>query len=545
MNTLVIGLDGGEWDVIEPMIEKGRLPNLEYLKEAGVSGSLKSTTPPVSPPAWNSIQTGTNPGKHGIFDFSTFDEEYRRTSINASDRRSTPFWTILNDHGTTTGLFKVPFTYPPEDVDGYLVSGFPTPNSVEDFVQPEELRDRIGSAENLFEDISLYKGGNERKFKENLIEVAEYQTELFLELVDDHETEFAMTVYDGSDRIQHYFWKYLDESHPRYDPASTHTEAIQQYYETVDDGIGRILERTSDGCDILVISDHGFGPLSYDIYIDEWLDDERFLNRETQNSPSRAATNIAAWTLQFGWDLTERAGIQNSIKSSLPASWFEFGKSLQDDLHQTIVWDETEAFFSTLSGQGLFINLEDRFTKGTVTREEYDTVVERVRESLLLIRDPRTNEQLVQSVVRSDDAYSGWMVDDAPDLIVRTSPGYTLKNGHSDELVCPSKQYGQDRSGDHRGEGIFIASGPSFDSGTIQGASIMDIAPTLLYIHRCPIPETLDGEVLEDAIAEEIKKAISVEYTSEYGEVEEGKREWSESEEEALEERLSNMGYLN
>lgn len=543
MDTLVIGLDGGEWDVIDPMIENGQLPNIEYLKETGVSGPLESITPPVSPPAWNSIQTGTNPGKHGIFDFSTFNEKYRRTSINASDRRSTPFWTILNDHGTTTGLFKVPFTYPPGDVDGYLVSGFPTPNSVDDFVQPEPLRDQIGSAENLFEDKSLYKGGNEGKFKENLIEVAEYQTELFLGLINDYETEFAMTVYDGSDRIQHYFWKYLDESHPRHDPDSPHTDAIEQYYETVDDGIGRILERTNDECDILVISDHGFGPLSYDLYIDEWLDDEEFLSRENQNSLSRTASDIAARTFQFGWDLVGRAGLQNSIKSVVPASWFEFGESIQDNSHRTIVWDETEAFFSTLSGQAIFINLEDRFTEGTVTCEEYDTVMEEVRESLLSIRHPETNEQLVESVVRSDEAYSGWMVDDAPDLIVRTNPEYTLKNGQSDELIRPSKQYGQDRSGDHRSEGIFIASGPSFDTGTIQNASIMDIAPTLLYLHECPIPETLDGQVLQNAIGED--ETTSIEYTNEYGKTIVESREWSKSEEEALEERLSNMGYLN
>ncbi|RQG96044.1 alkaline phosphatase family protein [Natrarchaeobius chitinivorans] len=545
MNTLVIGLDGGEWDVVDPMIEDGRLPNLERLKETGVSGPLESITPPVSPPAWNSIQTGTNPGKHGIFDFSTFDEEYRRTSINASHRRSTPFWTVMNDHGTTTGLFKVPFTYPPGDVDGYLVSGFPTPNSIEDFVQPEALRGMIGSAENLFEDKSLYKGGNERKFKENLIEVAKYQTELFLELVDDHETEFAMTVYDGCDRIQHYFWKYLDESHPRYDPNSPHTDAIERYYETVDEGIGRIIEQTSNECDILVISDHGFGPLSYDIYIDEWLDDEGFLTRDAPDSPSRIATKTAAETLQFGWNVVGRAGLQDLVKSVLPASWFELGNSLQDNRHQTIIWDESETFFSTLSGQALFINLKGRFTEGTVTREEYEAVVERVRESLLSIQHPETDERLVETVARSDEVYSGWTVDDAPDLIVRTNPEYTLKNGHSEQLILPSKQYGQDRSGDHRTDGMFIASGPSFDCGTVQDASIMDIAPTLLHIHGCPIPKTIDGEVLQGAIAEEIKETMSIEYTNKYGETDGERREWNESEEEALEERLSNMGYLN
>ena len=76
MDTLIIGLDGGEWDVIDPVIEEGQLPNLAWLKQSGVSGPLKSITPPVSPPAWNPIHTGIDPGKRGIFDCSSFDEEY-------------------------------------------------------------------------------------------------------------------------------------------------------------------------------------------------------------------------------------------------------------------------------------------------------------------------------------------------------------------------------------------------------------------------------------------------------------------------------------
>jgi len=96
MDILVIGLDGGEWDVIDPMIKRGELPHLAQIKNKGVSGDLQSITPPVSPPAWNSIQTGTNPGKHGVFDFSTFDENYSRRLVNLSDRSAEPFRNIQN-----------------------------------------------------------------------------------------------------------------------------------------------------------------------------------------------------------------------------------------------------------------------------------------------------------------------------------------------------------------------------------------------------------------------------------------------------------------
>lgn len=544
MDTLVIGLDGGEWDVINPLMEKGKLPNLAKLIQAGVSGPLESVTPPVSPPAWNSIQTGTNPGKHGIFDFSTFDEDYNRKGINSSDRRATPFWEVMNDEGTTTGLFKVPFTYPPDAVEGFMVTGFPTPNSVDDFATPQTLVERVGPVGDLFEDGTLHQAGNYEAFKRNLIQVAERQTDIFIELLRDKNPEFSMTVYDGSDRIQHFFWKYFDESHPRHDPDSSLVGAIEQYYATVDSGIGRLLNEIGDDCDVIVLSDHGFGPLSYDIYIDEWLENEGFLSRRSKVSPKKVADGVLATTIKAGWDAVKHANLDGEVKSIIPDSWFNFGENFQHQSHRDIIWKETEAFFTTLSGQAFYVNLENKFTDGTVPRERYDEVVEEIRDTLLSIRNPQTGEELVEAVVRSDEEFEGWMLDTAPDLIVRTVPDCTMKGGRAESLLQPSTQYANDRSGDHRTEGILIASGPSFQSGTISEASVLDIAPTLLYLKGCPIPTAMDGSVLKGLFSSATIDKKKLRETEEYGRVKKGERRWNENEEAELEKRLKEMGYL-
>lgn len=544
MNTLVIGLDGGEWDVIDPMIKAGQLPNIAQLKQSGVSGPLESITPPVSPPAWNSINAGTNPGKHGIFDFSTFNEEYNRRSINSSDRSATPFWVVMNDQGISTGLFKIPFVYPPGDVNGFIVSGFPTPNTVDDFARPQSLVDRVGPIEELFEDWSLQQAGDYEAFKQNLIEVAERQTEIFLELIQDHETDFSMTVYDGSDRVQHFFWKYFDESHPRYEPDSPLAGAIEEYYATVDRGIGRLIDEVGDDCNIVILSDHGFGPLSYDIYIDEWLEKEGFLSRRSEESTTKAANDVLATTLNIAWSMANQAGFGSTVKSILPSSWFDFGSNLQDEAYHNTVWEETQAFFTTLSGQALYINLEDRFSNGTVSRERYDEVVEEIRASLLSIQHPETGEKLVEEVIRSDEEFEGWRLDDAPNLIVRTVSNCTMKGGYSDSLVQPSTQNAHDRSGDHRTNGIFLASGPSFEEGSIEGASVLDIAPTLLYLQGSPIPSVMDGTVLTELFSATLEKREVVK-TDDYGKSGTGGRQWNEEEEAELEKRLSDMGYLN
>ena len=541
MDALVIGLDGGEWDVIDPLIADDRLPNLAQLKKQGVSGPLESTIPPVSPLAWNSIQTGTNPGKHGVYDFSWFDNDYRRRSVNSTDRKATPFWEVMNDHEVSTGLFKIPFTYPPDEVSGYMVTGFPTPTSVDDFVVPESLSGKVGPVGDLFEDGSLKSGGDLEDFRHNLHKVAEHQTDVFCDLLDEFNTDFGMTVYDGSDRVQHFFWKYFDESHPRYIEDEKLDGAIEEYYEIVDRGIGRILEKIDQDCDILVISDHGFGPLTQDIYVEEWLEKEGFLTRQ---SPSFNTKSIISAVIETGWKGIKRVNLESFVKSIIPASWIDTGQQLKSDRRDNINWERTDVFFTTLSGQGFYINLKERFTNGAVTEDQYNDLVEQIKQSLLSIQHPETGDNLLENVYSKDEIYEGWAIEDAPDLIAITNPEYTLKGGQSETLLQSSSQKGTERTGDHRRDGILIASGPSFDTGSIEDSSVIDIAPTLLYLFEQPIPDSIDGRVLFDLFEDDVQANLEVTKIKKYGRSTQAGREWSNEEEAELEDRLDDLGYL-
>lgn len=545
METLIIGIDGGEWDVIEPMIKSGELPHLAQLKREGMAGPLESVAPPVSPPAWNSIQTGTNPGKHGIFDFTKFDENYHRRSINSTDRRATPFWQIMNDNNLTTGLFKVPFTYPPDDVDGFMVTGFPTPTGVRDFTKPLSLSKQVGPIAKLFEDWSFQKAGEYEGFLQNLLDVAEHQTTIFLKLLREHDTDLSMTVYDGADRIQHFFWKYFDDAHPRYEPSSPLVGAIEKYYQTIDRGIGRICNQVGTDCNVVVMSDHGFGPLSYDIYIDEWLEREGFLTRKSLKNPTFRVRKLLSLVVERSWQVVTEMNLSHHVKSLLPARLLERGRAVRDIKRGETVWNETFAFFSNLSGQSIYINLDNKFEHGTVSSQEYDDLIKRLRSSLFDLEDPDTGESLVKSVVRSEEVFEGWAMEKAPDLIIETRAGYTLKGGRADNLVRPSMQNKNDRSGDHRKEGLLIANGPVFSKGTVKDASVLDIAPTLLYFHRCPIPQTMDGKILSNILDDTVKDQISIKRTSEYGRPSHERQRFNVEDEEEIKERLHSMGYID
>jgi predicted AlkP superfamily phosphohydrolase/phosphomutase len=139
--TLVVGLDAACWAYVNPLLEAGRLPALQRLMSEGTSGTLHSTLPALTPTAWASIITGKNPGKHGVFDMLwRRPGAYDFQPTSGAVRVGTPFWKRLNERGIRVGLVSVPFTYPPEEIDGFVVCGFGAPESAVDIAAPAGAR---------------------------------------------------------------------------------------------------------------------------------------------------------------------------------------------------------------------------------------------------------------------------------------------------------------------------------------------------------------------------------------------------------------------
>ncbi len=111
--VFVLGLDGASPDVINSLIDNGRLPSFKLLKDGGVFGKLRTTIPPITGSAWSSFMTGKNPGKHGIFDFTYRKEgKYELSPINARMREGEAFWSIATEAERKVCIFNVPVTYP-------------------------------------------------------------------------------------------------------------------------------------------------------------------------------------------------------------------------------------------------------------------------------------------------------------------------------------------------------------------------------------------------------------------------------------------------
>jgi len=144
MKVFVIGLDGVTFDLLRPWIESGELPNLQKLMVQGAWGTLRTTFPPISSSSWSSFVTGMNPGKHGLVDFVyPGANSYKVTMIDATSRRTQAIWNWLNEAGRTVGLLGIPTTYPPDPVDGFIISGFLAPGPESAWAYPPELKEEL------------------------------------------------------------------------------------------------------------------------------------------------------------------------------------------------------------------------------------------------------------------------------------------------------------------------------------------------------------------------------------------------------------------
>jgi predicted AlkP superfamily phosphohydrolase/phosphomutase len=496
MTTTILGLDGADWQIINPLLERDELPVIGSLIRNGCHGTLASTTPPNSPPAWASMITGVNSGKHNIFDFTYIDKSYRKVPIDAMSRiAALPLWQILNRFGRSTGVVNLPIHYPAEHVDGFVICGLVTPWSAEVFTYPPEISREMGSpAQNWLIGQTLVHGGSPEEFLNEIRHKTRTQADWILRLQKEYQPDFLMAVFDGTDKIQHFFWKYWDATHSRYDPMSSNLlkQAIPDYYRYVDACLGEIIQARSDS-NIFIVSDHGFTGMEQDVFIENWLVQNGYLNLKTP-PPSRVNVRYEKASRSVWNTLAGNQTLKAVLKGNKLSNWM-IGKlksqvqetNKNSELNQYVDWSSTRVFFAGVSSQSLQVNLKGREAFGIVEAEDYEALVHEVIAGLKTIRDPKNGKPVVKAAYEKEEIYHGDWAMNSPDLVVISEDGYSLQEGFPDHLVAMSHLYGMDRSGGHRPEGVYIASGPNIRRQERPlDAQITDIMPTVLYLNGIP-----------------------------------------------------------
>ena len=551
MKVLVIGLDGVTFDLLGPWIEAGELPNLQRLMQQGAWSRLRTTLPPISSSSWSSFVTGVNPGKHGLVDFVyPGTDSYKVTMINATSRRTRAVWNWLNDAGLKVGLLGIPTTYPPEPVDGFMIGGFLSPGPDSEWAYPPGLRDELKAELGQF-----LLAPNERyrstqhldRFLDDLTASVENRTQAALYLMRNKPWDLFTVVYWDTDMVQHETWRLLDPTHPRHDPAEAAAwqARVLAFHRKVDADVGRLLEEAGPETLVVVMSDHGFGPVHSFFLTNNWLASlgllqfkstpwtgfKRLLFRlgYTPLRMFRVAKALGLGSLRRKVRFQQSAGLLNRLFLSF------------DDVD----WSRTRAFSIGSFGQ-VYVNLAGVRPEGIVQPgEEYEELKAWIGRQALALKDPRTGEPLVERVIRREEIYDGPFIERTPDLIVQTRGWEYMAFGHADfgsnRLVEPIVGL----SGHHRPEGVLILAGAGSRAGKrLPEASILDLAPTILHALGTAIPQELDGRVLAEAFDSASPLARPVTYSQEniYKDSALGP-DLSGAEMEEMQEKLRGWGY--
>ncbi|MDR7420341.1 MAG: alkaline phosphatase family protein, partial [Armatimonadota bacterium] len=267
------GIDAATFAILRPWAEEGLLPNLARLMRDGSSGVLTSTIPASTPLAWSSMVTGVWPGKHGIYGFTkTKPGSYELTIPTSRDRRRPAIWNLLSDAGVPSVVVDVPFTYPPEPIQGVMVSGMGTPDVTRAFVHPAPLREVLLRECGAFP-LDVFYRGDVAEFLADARAAIDHRMRLVRFLHREVAWRFFMLVVTVTDRLQHVLWKHIDPRHPLHDPVEARRwlPGIRDVYRRLDESLGEVESLLDDQTVLLVASDHGFGPLERSISLLHWL----------------------------------------------------------------------------------------------------------------------------------------------------------------------------------------------------------------------------------------------------------------------------------
>ncbi len=564
--VVVIGLDSATWTVIRPWMAEGSLPNLAKLMQTGVSGSLESVRPPITPPAWTSFMTGKNPGKHGIFHFvETEHGGYAMNYANATSRRSPTVWKLLNNAGYSVGTMNIPFTYPPEPLDGFQISGMDTPSESSPFIHPPALREELFKHLGEIQLDLRFLGAMSTDERRNQVlaemEMLDHQwTKAALYLLENHTQDVMMFVFMSIDTVQHYFWQHMDKNHFIHDPelAPKFGDAVRKVYERLDAAAGQMIDRLPPETAVFVVSDHGGGPVvDRTIYLNRYLAQIGLLHyHEKATSALRTALNKV---MRFGFSVV-RGTLSSRQKSRLAELFPKMLKKseMAYSSFTSIDWGRTKAYCSEVlaSPPSIWVNLKGVKPEGIVDPKDYDDLLNFIISKLAELKDPRDGQPVIKRVYRRDEIFHGPFANEGADLILdwwsenslfSTQPSFP-EDTHKPALLIrehkpsPNSEWG----GTHRLEGIIVARAPALKTGVnIDNSLLIDLAPTILHLLGVSVPEDMDGAVLTSAFRPEFLADHPVESGAASG-TSGGERASGYTDEESakVEERLQALGYL-
>lgn len=546
--TLVIGLDGASWDIIDPLIARGELPNLARILAGGVRGNLRSTIPPVTAVAWPSLYTGKNPGKHGIFAFRTIDvARYRQPAdewISAQPIAGRTIFDHLGSLGLKVCAYLAPITHPVWPINGVLVAGYPTPDLSKVYCHPPELASEISPL--LPPGLDLWHSEPDELLPACFAAADNWTTtvERFLQQDQHH---FYMVVENLTDYFVHRFWRFRDPTFPSYDAALAERfgDVVGQGYRHVDAAIGRMLELVSDEWVIAVVSDHGGGRGATKwFHVNGWLRRQGYL-RQAESTRSR----LARIPLTLPRRLLRSRSLKAAILRALPGLG-QRQLARISSAAAAIDFVRTRAYgvdMYQIAG-GVALNVRGRQEQGVVAAgEEYEALRGSIIADLKALREPATGRPIIKEVWRREELYAGPFAEKAPDVLFLLHEEFRCGQRHDQIVTDIDSVTLEGLSGTHRYEGVVALHAPGVfrSAASIEGAEIIDFLPTLYHAMGLPVPSDVDGKVLREAFEPDFMASHPVRTGGGMGETLTATgSSYGKEEEEGIRSALRGFGYV-
>ncbi len=370
--VLVLGLDGATPELLERWVEEDKLPYLKQIMQKGIYGKLRSVYPPISPAAWTTFATGYNPGKHGTYDFRDYDTRryscFADTIVDSNAFAGKSIWDLVGAAGKKVGVVTVPVTYPAWKVNGFMVSGYPTPDTGKNFTYPPELAKEIPP---LVGDAAFFKSATHHTLLKEMNRLMYLSADVSIEQMKKDDYGLFIMVVGATDRAHHDWWKYIDPDHPAYDAkeAALYGDLILEVYKVADACIGKFLAAIDDDTTVIVMSDHGGGAHP------RWYFNTNYFLRNlgllTSNASASKKGGLKGAFKHFYRTRIRRFAYLEKVYRSLPASFKKIATNLDSQTMMNldaINWKQTKAYRFPMYPpvEGLMINVVGRQPKGCV-----------------------------------------------------------------------------------------------------------------------------------------------------------------------------------
>jgi len=374
-------LDGVPYTLVRKFCENGTWRFVEGLARSGALKQMEVTLPEISAVSWPSFMTGKNPGEHGIYGFTEFEENgYELHYTNFKDLKAPTFWDKLGEAKKQCIILNQPGTYPARPIPGIIVSGF-VAIELAKAVQPLRYLAPLRKM-NYQIDIDTHRcrKDHDQMFREldYTLNVRRNALEFFWDEID---WDYFQVVVTGTDRLNHYlFDAVVDSGHRRHLDALNYYKKIEEFIKFSWELFYKGRSGDQEGEGFYLLSDHGFCPIKREVYLNAWLKKNGYL---------------------------------------------EFEKEPPEEIKD--MKKNSKAF--ALDPSRIYLHRKSRFPQGFLTDAQALTLRNEIKDKLLALEFE--GEKVIQAAYFPEEIYSGPELNRAPDLILVSRHGFDLKGSVS------------------------------------------------------------------------------------------------------------------